>query len=234
MRERLVEPFRQRVGGGADGVVSADAFGDDAIGPGFECFLRRRAVVGQHSRRARRGVRRLAAPAVPDARGVAAIRAIGAARGDQAIERAAQIVEADAFARDERDDGAADFRADRVRVERQAAPLREVDHVERDDHGPVELQEFADQHQVARQVAGVDDDEDGVGGAIKAFALKHAAADVRFRRVEAEAIQSRQIDDFRRADCFRIVVRPMVAQPTRGRWWCRGNSRFWRGCRRGG
>ncbi len=63
-------------------------------------------------------------------------------------------------------------------VEAEAAPLREIHHVQRDDRRDAVGQQLTGQHQVARQIAGVDDDEHAVGPADDAIpAAEHVAHD---------------------------------------------------------
>ena len=117
---------------------------------------------------------------------------------DDLIQDDPQAIDAGAAARDDGDDGAAEMSGQPRRIQRQTATLREVDHVQRDQHRPIELQQLADQHQVAREVAGIDDHQDRIRRAIKAFAEQHAAAEARFRGVEVHRVDARQIDDLDR------------------------------------
>ena len=83
-------------------------------------------------------------------------------------------------------------------VERKAALLGEVDHVERHHRGQTEGQQLTHQVEVARQVGGIDHHHGGVGLAVKAFAAQHVAADPGLGQVELQAVGARQVDDLHR------------------------------------
>ncbi len=95
----------------------------------------------------------------------------------------------------DRHDRTAEVRAQLRRVEAQAAPLRKVDHVQRDDDGQAVREKLAGENQIAREVARVDDDDHGVRLGVGAAAGEHVAHDARFRQIQAEPVETRQIDD---------------------------------------
>ena len=68
-----------------------------------------------------------------------------------------------------------------------------VHHVERDDHGAIELHKLQRQVQIALDVGGVDDVDDGVG----VFVKDELSADDLFARVRRQRIDTRQISDAR-------------------------------------
>jgi len=73
--------------------------------------------------------------------------------------------------------------------------LRQIDHIQRDDHRDAKRQQFADEHEIASEVTGVDDDEDSVGLGEQPLAREDAARDLRFWKIERQLIEPRQIDD---------------------------------------
>ncbi len=103
------------------------------------------------------------------------------------------------------------------------APFGQVDHVERHDQAHVAGEQLADEHQVAGQVAGVDDDDDDIG---RRAARRRRAAP---RRCATPARRSRG----RRRPAGRgrrACTRPgsLGAAGAHRRSWCRGSSRSWR------
>ena len=68
-----------------------------------------------------------------------------------------------------------------------------VHHVERNDHGAIELHKLQRQVQIALDVGGVDDVDDGVGG----FVQDESTADDLFARVRRQRIDARQVGNAR-------------------------------------
>ena len=104
-------------------------------------------------------------------------------------------------------------------VERQPAPLREVDHVQRDDDRHAVGEQLADQHEIARQVARVDDDQRRRRAwRYSPWPASTLAAIVASGRRQAELVEAGQVDDLgfdgrgavgqRRAPDARAVVVP--------------------------
>ena len=95
------------------------------------------------------------------------------------------------------------------------------------DHAQAAGEQLADEHQVAREVARVDDHHDGVGRGAAA-AGEHGGGDARFGRVEVEVVDAGQIEHVERAQAGAASARPVRTR----RWWCRGSSRSSRARRR--
>ena len=111
-------------------------------------------------------------------------------------QRRAHFVHALAAAGDHRHDRATETLGELAPVDRQAAALRQIDHVERDDDRQSVGEQFPDQHEIARQVARVDHDEHRIGLAVQAGAAQHVASDTRFGHLQAQLVQPGQVDDF--------------------------------------
>ena len=141
---------------------------------------------------------------------------------EQAAEDLAQLGEACAAARHQGDHRAAEERrqrgASKVRPRRcaRSTMLRAT------TGGNAHLRQLGDQHQVARQVGGVEHDERQVRRAGCRLAQEDRAADPRFGQVEVEAVDSRQVDDLDRQGAGLGAA----AAPAR-RSWCRGNWTSW-------
>ncbi len=87
------------------------------------------------------------------------------------------------------------MRAQLRRIEAQAALLRKVNHVQRDDDGQAVGEKLAGENQIAREVARIDDDDHGIRLGVGSAASEHVARDARFRKIEAEPVEARQIDN---------------------------------------
>ena len=170
MRERLVETLGQRVAAGSHRRRAAHAVFHDVFGPGRQ--------IARHL-------------SVPSERRPHAPRFL-----QQRFPSDARIPSRpDASSRHDRHDRTAEVRAQLRRVEAQAALLRQVNHVQRDDDGESVREKLAGENQIPREVARIDDDDHGVRLGVGAAAGQHVTRDASFRKIEAEPVETRQIDD---------------------------------------
>ena len=81
-------------------------------------------------------------------------------RVSQPFERAPQVFDAEPARRHHRHDRDAEPAGQCVGVDDKAAPRGHVHHVQTDDQARVRRQQLTDEHQVAAEIGGVDDDDD--------------------------------------------------------------------------
>ena len=91
------------------------------------------------------------------------------------------------------DNGHAQQALEQVDVHGAAVGRHLVHHVERDDHGTIELHKLQRQVQVTLDVGGVDDVDDGVG----VFVQDELAADDFFARVRRQRVNTGQVGNAR-------------------------------------
>ena len=180
MREQGVETLGRRVGMVAPVLATGDL---------------RRDARGPFGQRLGRGIR---------------CRQVGWPRRVRRTQRGPQHVEPVAAARHGRHDRDTEPLGQPVGVEHEPAARGQVDHVERDGETRRARQQLADEHEVARQVARVDDDDHRIGR-VTARAGQHRAGDVRLGRVDVEVVDPRQVEHLQRA------TRLAVPGPHRGR-----------------
>ena len=120
---------------------------------------------------------------------------VGARRkGERRADRAPELIESDAFRGDGRHHRGAEPHAQPRRVEVGAAGARLVNHVERHDDRDTGLGDLQHEVEPPLERAGVNHDDDRVRR-IAAPAEHLVDRDLLVRRVRAEAVGARQIDD---------------------------------------
>ena len=107
------------------------------------------------------------------------------------VQRAAQVVHTDAARRHHLHDRRAQSRGQHANLHGQAASRRHVHHVQADDDPRVRGNQFADQHEIAGQVRGIDDDDDRVVAAPRL--IDRVAHDARFRRVQRQVVDAGEV-----------------------------------------
>ncbi len=118
------------------------------------------------------------------------------------IERSqglAQLVEAFAAHRDGRDHGHAERFGQSLRIEHQPVAFGQIHHVERDDGGQAEREQFLREHQMLFDIRGIEHDHQRIGAGLALEFAHHDLAGhflVGTRRVER--IAARQVDQLHR------------------------------------
>jgi hypothetical protein len=121
---------------------------------------------------------------------------VGAAWDSGLEEAALEVGDAGGFVADDGDDGDAEELLESVCGDGDAAALGDVGHAEGDEHRTAELDELADEVEVAGEVGGVDDDDDGVGGGgVGALAAEDLAGDDLVGGSADEGVGAGEVDD---------------------------------------
>ena len=81
-------------------------------------------------------------------------------------------------------------------IDLAAARLHQVAHVEQNERGQAEREHRRGQHELARQVQGIENQQNGVGlGRAGHLALEHVDGDARIFRVGSERVDAGKIDE---------------------------------------
>jgi hypothetical protein len=92
--------------------------------------------------------------------------------------------------------GRAEFAGKLEGIDVAAALLHEVGHVEQDEGGQADGKDGRGEHQLAGEVQGIEDEDDGVGlGGAGHFAAEHVDGDAGIFRVGSEGVDAGQIDE---------------------------------------
>ena len=111
-----------------------------------------------------------------------------------------QRIDALAAIADHRDHRHPQFASERCGIDRLAAPGGDVGHVQCDHERPAQLDQLADQEEVACQAAGIDHRHDQVGRRrVRAQAAQHRHRHVLVGRLRDQAIGAGQVNDLDRA-----------------------------------
>ena len=132
---------------------------------------------------------------------LAALPSTGRARGWRLalgvlIEEERDGVEAGAVGGADLGDGRAEFAGQLEGIDVAAAGLHEVAHIEQDEGGQADGEDRRGEHELAGEVEGIEDQDDGVGlGRAGHFAAEHVDGDAGVFRVGGERVDAGQVDE---------------------------------------